>query len=111
MNQHFVPLSFTAGSGVLNVTMPSSSAVAPPDHYMLFILNKQGTPSIANMISIGQPTSPTVPAAPSGVTATAGNGNATVSWTAPANGNSPHHQLQRHPVHRHDHPAGHGGHG
>ena len=42
MNQHFVPLSFTAGSGSLNVTMPSSAADAPPGHYMLFILNKPG---------------------------------------------------------------------
>jgi hypothetical protein len=32
---------------------------------------------------------PTVPAAPSGVTATAGNQSAVVSWTAPANGGSP----------------------
>ncbi len=89
MNQHFVPLSFTAGSGSLNVTMPASSAVAPPGHYMLFILNKQGTPSVASIIGIGQPTTPVVPAAPTGVTATAGNGQATVSWTAPSDGNSP----------------------
>ncbi len=89
MNQHFVPLSFTAGSGSLNVTMPASSAVAPPGHYMLFILNKQGTPSIASIVGISQPTTPVVPAAPSGVTATAGNGQATVSWTAPSDGNSP----------------------
>jgi Domain of unknown function (DUF1929)/Fibronectin type III domain len=89
MNQHFVPLSFTAGSGSINVTMPSSSAVAPPGHYMLFILNKQGTPSIANIIGLNQSTTPVVPAAPTGVTATAGSGQANVSWTAPNNGNSP----------------------
>ncbi|MDQ0098480.1 hypothetical protein J2S96_002197, partial [Arthrobacter bambusae] len=34
-------------------------------------------------------TAPTVPAAPTGVTATAGNASAVVSWTAPANGGSP----------------------
>ncbi|MDX6393162.1 MAG: hypothetical protein QOJ73_4225 [Streptosporangiaceae bacterium] len=89
MNQHFVPLSFTAGSGSLNVTMPSSSAVAPPGHYMLFIINKQGTPSMANIVGISQPTTPVVPSAPAGVTATAGNGGASVSWTAPSSGNSP----------------------
>ena len=89
MNQHFVPLSFTAGSGSLTVTMPSSSAVAPPGHYMLFILNKQGTPSIASIVGLSQPTTPVVPGAPAGVTATAGNGQATVSWTAPSDGNSP----------------------
>ncbi|UKA60097.1 fibronectin type III domain-containing protein [Arthrobacter sp. FW306-2-2C-D06B] len=35
------------------------------------------------------PTAPTAPAAPTGVTATAGNASAVVSWTAPANGGSP----------------------
>jgi hypothetical protein len=89
MNQHFVPLSFTAGNGSLNVTMPSSSATAPPGHYMLFILNNQGTPSVANIIGLNQPTTPVAPSAPTGVTATAGNGTAQVSWTAPGDGNSP----------------------
>ncbi len=76
MNQHFVPLSFTASNGSLNVTMPSSSAVAPPGHYMLFILNQSGTPSVANIIGLNQPTTPVAPSAPTGVTATAGNGSA-----------------------------------
>jgi hypothetical protein len=89
MNQHFVPLSFTAGDGTLNVTMPSSAADAPPGHYMLFILNQSGTPAIAPIIGLNQPTTPTAPAAPTGVTATAGNGSAQVSWTAPNDGNSP----------------------
>jgi hypothetical protein len=35
------------------------------------------------------PVAPTVPAAPGGVTATAGNQSAKVSWSAPANGGSP----------------------
>ncbi len=68
MNQHFVPLSFTAGNGTLNVTMPSSAADAPPGHYMLFILNSQGTPSIAPIIGLNQPTTPIAPSAPTGVT-------------------------------------------
>jgi hypothetical protein len=89
MNQHFVPLSFTAASGSINVTMPSSSATAPPGHYMLFILNNQGTPSVANIIGLNQSTTPVAPSAPTGVTATAGNGTAQVSWTAPNDGNSP----------------------
>ncbi len=89
MNQHFVPLSFTAGDGTLNVTMPSSAADAPPGHYMLFILNSSGTPSVASIVGLNPSTTPTAPAAPMGVTATAGNGSATVSWAAPNNGNSP----------------------
>jgi hypothetical protein len=89
MNQHFVPLSFTAGSGSISVTMPSSAAVAPPGHYMLFILNKSGTPSVANMIGLNQSTTPVVPGTPASVIATAGDGKATVSWAAPSDGGSP----------------------
>lgn len=89
MNQHFVPLHFTAGNGSLSVTMPSSAADAPPGHYMLFILNKSGTPSVASMIGLTPSTTPVAPAAPTGVTATAGDGTASVSWTAPNDGNSP----------------------
>ena len=37
----------------------------------------------------GSPAGPTAPGAPSNVTATAGNGTANVSWTAPSNGGSP----------------------
>jgi titin len=35
------------------------------------------------------PTAPTAPSAPTGVTATAGDGTATVNWTAPSNSGSP----------------------
>ena len=46
-------------------------------------------------------------AAPTGVTATAGDASATVSWTAPPNGGSADHRLHRHPVHRDDRPDPH----
>jgi len=86
MNQHFVPLSFTASGTTLTVQGPSTAALAPPGYYMLFILNDQGVPSIASMVHLGQTL--TVPAAPTSVTATPGSGSATVSWTAPNNGGS-----------------------
>jgi len=91
MDQHFVPLSFTAngsGSGSLTVQAPASGAIAPPGDYMLFIVNKAGVPSMAATVHLTA-APPTVPAAPTGVAATPGNGSATVTWTAPANGGSP----------------------
>ena len=88
MDQHFVPLSFTTGSGGLSIQSPSSPGLAPPGNYMLFILNNQGVPSVAAPITITA-AAPTAPAAPTVVTATPGNGSAGVSWTAPANGGSP----------------------
>ena len=41
------------------------------------------------VLKAGSTAPPTAPAAPTGVSATAGNASATVSWTAPANGGSP----------------------
>ncbi|HXC46615.1 MAG TPA: fibronectin type III domain-containing protein, partial [Solirubrobacteraceae bacterium] len=87
MAQHFVPLSFTAGSGSLTVQTPANSALAPYGNYMLFIVNKEGVPSIAAPLNLS-PT-PTVPAAPTGVSATGGEGSASVTWTAPSSGTSP----------------------
>ena len=52
MDQRYVGLSFSAGSGVLNVTGPPNGNVAPPGYYMLFILNNSGVPSIAFMVQV-----------------------------------------------------------
>jgi Domain of unknown function (DUF1929)/Fibronectin type III domain len=87
MAQHFVPLSFTANSGSLTVQTPANSALAPYGNYMLFIVNKKGVPSIAAPLNLS-PT-PTAPAAPTSVSATGGEGSATVTWTAPSPGTSP----------------------
>jgi hypothetical protein len=51
--------------------------------------NAIGTGPASTASSAVTPTAPTAPAAPTGVSATAGNGTATVNWTAPANGGSP----------------------
>jgi hypothetical protein len=87
MDQHFVPLTYTAGSGSLTVQAPGSAALAPPGDYMLFIVNDKGVPSVAKIVHISPSQSaPAVPAAP---TAVAGDGQATVDWMAPADGGSP----------------------
>jgi hypothetical protein len=52
MNQRFNELNFTAGSDGLNVAAPSSGTLAPPGHYMLFILSRQGVPSLAQIIQL-----------------------------------------------------------
>jgi galactose oxidase len=51
-NQRFQRLSFTADGTGLTVTAPTSGNRAPPGHYMLFILNGTGVPSIARIIQI-----------------------------------------------------------
>jgi chitodextrinase len=47
MTQRYLPLTFTAGSGTLNVTAPATANLAPPGYYMLFIVDNQGIPSVA----------------------------------------------------------------
>lgn len=52
MNQRFNDVGFTRGSGQVNVTAPSGPALAPPGHYMLFILNSRGVPSVSRVIQL-----------------------------------------------------------
>ena len=47
-----VALSFTAGSGVLNVTAPPNGNIAPQGYYMLFLVNGAGVPSVAQFVQL-----------------------------------------------------------
>jgi hypothetical protein len=58
MNQRFVELAFTAGSGGLSVSAPADPNVATPGVYMLFILNDQGVPSMAHTVKLGGSAAP-----------------------------------------------------
>jgi len=77
MEQRLVNLVFAAGSGVLNVTMPSSSNVAPPGYYLLFLLNSAGVPSVAQFVQLTSaggdiPPTGTITSPAGNVTVTAG---------------------------------------
>lgn len=52
-NQRFMKLRYTASGGGLNVVAPPNPNVAPPGHYMLFLLNAKKVPSVAKIIRIG----------------------------------------------------------
>jgi galactose oxidase-like protein/Calx-beta domain-containing protein/Kelch motif protein len=51
-NQRFLWLSFSATAKNLSVTAPATGNVAPPGHYMLFILNSNRVPSAGRIIQI-----------------------------------------------------------
>jgi galactose oxidase len=51
-NQRFNELSFVPTTGGLSVTAPANRNLAPPGHYMLFILNGNGVPSVSKVIRI-----------------------------------------------------------
>jgi hypothetical protein len=45
-------LSFTVNGGNVEVTAPSGPRLAPPGHYMLFLLNRNGVPSAGKIIHV-----------------------------------------------------------
>ncbi|MBV8674325.1 MAG: DUF1929 domain-containing protein [Acidobacteriaceae bacterium] len=51
-NQRLNHLQFAQASGGLNITAPASGNLAPPGHYMLFLVNSNGVPSVARIIQI-----------------------------------------------------------
>ena len=54
-NQRINKLSFSQAQDRLSVTAPSSGNLSPPGHYMLFILNRDGVPSVARIMQIVSP--------------------------------------------------------
>ena len=52
MNQRFNNLSFNRVVAGLNVSAPANSNIAPPGHYMLFVFNKSGVPSVAKIVKL-----------------------------------------------------------
>ena len=56
MNQSLIFLKGHKQNGTtLTIPAPANGNIAPPGHYMLFVLNKQGVPSEARIIGIAQP--------------------------------------------------------
>lgn len=73
-DQRRVELTFTNNHlsypQTLNVNMPTAGVVCPPGPYMMFLLNANGTPSIAKMVSIqlsAQPLDPPPPLVDGGI--------------------------------------------
>ncbi|HXQ71603.1 MAG TPA: galactose oxidase-like domain-containing protein [Pyrinomonadaceae bacterium] len=94
MTQRFNRLSFTQGMGGLNVTLPSSSNSCPPGPYMLFILNSNGVPSVAQIINVNSANA-LPPGPPSNLVATASStSSVSLSWSA-GSGSIDHYEIQR----------------
>jgi hypothetical protein len=52
MNQRMNILTFSGSGSTLNITAPATSSVAPPGHYMLFVVDNAGVPSLAKIVQI-----------------------------------------------------------
>ena len=70
MSQRINRPAFSQASDGLNVTAPSNPNNTPPGYYMLFILNSNGVPSVANIIRIDAGIPITVQTNPAGLTFT-----------------------------------------
>jgi hypothetical protein len=81
-NQRINRLTFTKTTGALTVTAPANANLCPPGHYMMFILNSAGAPSVAKIVQIAPAAapSPTPTATP---TPTAGAGGS-MKWNPKA---------------------------
>ena len=60
MEQRYIPLLFTAGTTSITATAPANANVAPPGPYMLFIIDANGVPSVARMVSVQGDSPPAV---------------------------------------------------
>jgi galactose oxidase len=52
-NQRLNTLTFSRGSGLVRVTAPANSRRAPPGHYLLFLLNRNGVPTAGKIVKVG----------------------------------------------------------
>ncbi len=60
MEQRYIPLLFAAGATSITAVAPADANVAPPGLYMLFILDANGVPSVARMVSVQGDSPPAV---------------------------------------------------
>ena len=61
MNQRLNVLQFTRGAGTVDITTPANANLAPPGHYMLFIVNGNGVPSVGSIVQISGSAPPPPP--------------------------------------------------
>src|SRR5262249_20783371 len=57
-NQRLSVLSFAPSSSTLDIVAPVTANVAPPGHYLLFIINGNGAPSVGNIVQLGDTAAP-----------------------------------------------------
>jgi hypothetical protein len=55
MEQRFLELPFPRDGDTLQVRAPANPNLAPPGRYLLFVLDAQGVPSVARLVSLAPP--------------------------------------------------------
>lgn len=52
LEQRYLPLAFSQSGATLSVTAPANPNLAPPGYYMLFLIDTDGVPSVAQFIRL-----------------------------------------------------------
>ncbi len=60
-DQRYVELRFRAAGQGLEIDAPNNASLAPPGFYMLFVVDKDGVPSVGKIVQIGQNATPVAP--------------------------------------------------
>jgi uncharacterized repeat protein (TIGR01451 family) len=82
-NQRYLELPFATIPNGVDVTAPTSPNLAPPGHYMLFLVDTTGVPSVSAMVRIPAPWEDNVPpSAPSNLNGSTQTGRVDLTWTA-----------------------------
>ena len=53
-DQRFIELSFNQTGTAVTATAPQDANLAPPGHYLLFVFDSAGVPSIAKVVQVGE---------------------------------------------------------
>ncbi|MFL5373007.1 MAG: galactose oxidase-like domain-containing protein, partial [Myxococcales bacterium] len=64
MNQRFNRLTFTATANAVTAHAPDRPEIAPPGHYLLFVLDGSGVPSVGKIVHLGGTAAPPPPPPP-----------------------------------------------
>lgn len=75
--QRRVPLEFSVTTNGLSIKAPRNANIAPPGYYMLFLIDENGVPSVAEMIRVQNGDSL---GSPMIVSSSGGNQTANISW-------------------------------
>jgi len=82
-DQRFFDVPFTVNGNTITATAPANPNVATPGHYMVFILNAQGVPSVAAMTRMPTTVEDNIlPTAPANLQVVGGLSSAQLTWDA-----------------------------
>lgn len=83
MDQRFMDMGISGGSGTIKVSIPRSANIAPPGYYLMHLIDNKGVPSEAHMIHLRVPSSSNVAAfARADSASVSGSGSITINALA-----------------------------